>query len=101
MAVLQSGKQRSDSTYAYYSVGAADVRHTLPHFHIELSMGLGLQAASNFSSILRLNSSGMECNNQKWLHNPCLRGVPRAGRSGYITPAFSGSPKWGIIKVTT
>ena len=38
-----------------------------------------------------------------WLHHPCLLGVPIVGRVqyGYITPAFSGSPKWGEINMAT
>ena len=44
--------------------------------------------------------SGEESNR---LHHPCLLGVPKMGRNqiGYITPAFSGAPKWGGIKLAT
>ena len=37
----------------------------------------------------------------KWLHHPCLLGVPMAGRNpnGYITPAFSGCPWQGDINL--
>ena len=32
----------------------------------------------------------------KWLHHPCLLGVPMVGKdqNGYITPTFLGSPWW-------
>ena len=44
--------------------------------------------------------SGEESNR---LHHPCLLGVPEMGHNqiGHITPAFSGGPKWGGIKLAT
>ena len=37
------------------------------------------------------------------LHQPCLLGLPKVGRNriAYISPAFSGAPKWGGIKLPT
>ena len=44
--------------------------------------------------------SGEESNR---LHHPCLLGLPKVGRNqiAYISPAFSGAPKWGGIKLAT
>ena len=36
--------------------------------------------------------------NQKWLHGQCCLGVPKAKRdqSGYMAPAFLGSPEYEL-----
>ena len=45
------------------------------------------------------NSSGVcllrHPTRQKWLHHPCLLGVPKRGRNGYITPTLWGVPNKG------